>query len=373
MKLADGAVYLDANATVPLRPEALGAMIAAEKDSFANPSAPYPAGKKARETLESARSSILSKLGLEGELVFTGSGTEANHLAILSAAESRPEKRVLMSSIEHPSCLELRDRLRKLGVATEEFGVDSSGAADLACLNDLLEKTASLVVLMCAHNETGVIQPVEEALRICRGKGVLFHTDAVQAFGKVPLPLSGEVPDTLSIAAHKIGGPKGIGALFFRKGTRLLPMLFGGGQERGLRASTEAVPLAAAFAAAASAADLLSYGDTGKLRDMIEERIAAVSPGTLFYGKNRARLPNTSFFSLQGADGRDIQKRLAGERFYVGTGSACHGEGSEMPGVIVQMGWQEASFPLRVSLPRETDPEEAEAFVEALARSIKVV
>lgn len=373
MKLADGAVYLDANATVPLRPEALEAMIEAEKSSFANPSAPYPAGKKARETLESARLSILSRLGLEGELIFTGSGTEANHLAILSAAAVRPEKRVLMSAIEHPSCLGLKGTLQGSGVVTEEFGVDANGAADISSLRRLLEKPASLVVLMCAHNETGVIQPAARALEMCREKGVLFHTDAVQAFGKVPLPLSGETPDTLSIAAHKIGGPKGIGALFFRKTTKLVPMLSGGGQERGLTASTEAVPLAAAFAAAASASDTGAFERTAAMRDMMEDGIRAIFPSAIFYGKGVARLPNTSFFSVPGADGRDIQKSIASAGFYVGTGSACHGAGSELPRVLKKMGWPDASFPLRVSISGQTTTEEIEGFLKALTSSIKMV
>ncbi|HNQ78856.1 MAG TPA: aminotransferase class V-fold PLP-dependent enzyme [Acidobacteriota bacterium] len=373
MRLHDGAVYLDANATVPQCREALEAMLEAENRSFANPSAPYPAGKKSRETLDSARASILSKLGLEGRLVFTGSGTEANHLAILSAAAVRPEKRVLMSAIEHPSCLGLIEKLRGSGVKTELFGIDVDGTADLSRLGTLLEEPASLVVLMCAHNETGVVQPVARALEMCRGSGVQFHTDAVQAFGKIRLPLSGGCPDTLSIAAHKIGGPKGIGALFFREGTEIIPMLSGGGQEGGLRASTEAVPLAAAFAAAAEAADHGMFGTLAEIRDMMEEGIRDIAPDADFHGKSAPRLPNTSFFSLPGIDGRKVQQELAARGFFVGTGSACHGAGSEIPAVLVEMKRPAASFPLRVSISRQTTGKEIEGFLEALAEAIKVV
>lgn len=373
MRLVDGAVYLDANATVPLCREALDAMLEADKSSFANPSAPYPAGRKARETLESARRAILSKLGLDGDLVFTGSGTEANHLAILSAAAVRPEKRVLMSAIEHPSCIGLKVRLQGSGIEIEEFGVDAGGTADISRLGKLLEKPASVVVLMCAHNETGVIQPVAQALDMCREKGVLFHTDAVQAFGKIRLPFTGKSPDTLSIAAHKIGGPKGIGALFFKGGTEIIPMLSGGGQERGLRASTEAVPLAAAFAAAAAAADSGSFQITAAMRDMMEERVRAVAPGTEFHGKESERLPNTSFFSIPRVDGRDVQNTLAANGFYVGTGSACHGAGSGMPRVLARMGRSSASFPLRVSLARQTSEEDIDRFLGALVAALKVV
>ena len=373
MRLPDGSVYLDANATVPQCRESLGAMLEAEKHSFANPSAPYPAGRKARAALESARASILSKLGLEGRLVFTGSGTEANHLAILSAAAVRPEKRVLMSSIEHPSCLGLIEKLRRSGVKTELFGVDGNGSADLSHLGTLLEEPASLVVLMCAHNETGVVQPVARALSMCREKGVFLHTDAVQAFGKIPLPLSGGCPDTLSIAAHKIGGPKGIGALFFREGTEIIPMLFGGGQEGGLRASTEAVPLAAAFSAAAEAAEPSAYGMLAGSRDTMEEKIRGISPRVDFHGKGAPRLPNTSFFSLPGIDGRKVQKELATRGFFVGTGSACHGAGSEIPAVLAEMKHHAASFPLRVSLSRQTTGKDIDGFMEALAQAIEVV
>lgn len=372
MRLPDGSVYLDANATVPQCREALEAMLDAEEHSFANPSAPYSVGKKARAALESARASILSKLGLEGQLVFTGSGTEANHLAILSAAVRR-EKRVLMSSIEHPSCLGLIEKLSRSGVKTELFGVDGNGTADLSGLERLLREPASLVVLMCAHNETGVVQPVARALSMCREKGVLLHTDAVQAFGKIPLPLSGGCPDTLSIAAHKIGGPKGIGALFFREGTEIIPMLFGGGQEGGLRASTEAVPLAAAFAAAAEAAESSAYGMLAGSRDTMEEKIRGISPCVVFHGKGAPRLPNTSFFSLPGTDGRNVQKELATRGFFVGTGSACHGAGSEIPAVLAEMKRHAASFPLRVSLSRQTSGKDIDGFMEALAQAIEVV
>lgn len=373
MRLHDGAVYLDSNATVPMCAEALAAFLEAEKTSFANPSAPYPAGEAARATLEKARNAILAALRYEGDLIFTGSGTEANHLAILSASASRAEKRVLISKIEHPSCYELKGRLRSSGVAVEEFGADKNGTADLDHLRGLLKEPASLVVLMSAHNETGVVQPVREAIKVCREKGVLFHTDAVQAFGKVSLPSDGEIPDTAAIAAHKIGGPKGIGALFCRKGTKIVPMFSGGGQERGLRASTEAVSLAAAFAAAAGAIDLEGYGKLARSRDFMEDKIAELCSPVRFYGKSAARLPNTSFFSMTDIDGRTVQSELAKVGFYVGTGSACHGAGSEIPRVLRETGWRDVSFPLRVSLSRETSPEDAGNFLEALAKAVKMV
>jgi len=373
MRLADGTVYLDANATVPMCREAVEAFEEAERSSFANPSAPYPPGKTARETLERARNDILSKLGREGSLIFTGSGTEANHLAILSAAETRPEKRAVISAIEHPSCLELKKRLKSLGNSVEVLGVGTDGRADLDELAALLEKPASVVVMMSAHNETGVVQPVAAAARLCRERGVLFHTDAVQAFGKIKLPWGEDCPDTAAIAAHKIGGPKGIGALFFRKGTKIVPMLSGGGQEGGLRASTEAVPLAAAFAAAARAADVEAFARLAGVRDSLETGVAAVAPRADFHGSTAERLPNTSFFSVEGLDGRVLQQRLSEKGFYVGTGSACHGAGSEVPRVLREMGKGGASFPLRVSFSRATAPEEIEEFAGAFAEILKMI
>jgi cysteine desulfurase len=373
MKLADGSVYLDANATMPMYPEAADAFLKAEKCAFANPSSPYPPGKKAREVLEGSRMEILRRMNYDGELIFTGSGTEANHLAVLSAAASRKEKRVLISTIEHPSCYELRNRLGEIGVRVDEFGVDAHGVIDLNRLEELLKTPASLAVVISAHNETGVIQPVGCAIKMCGEKGVLFHTDAVQAFGKIDLPSGGLTPDTAAVAAHKIGGPKGIGALFFSKGTKIIPMLTGGGQEKGLRASTEAVTLAAAFAAAAKSADPGSFFKIHELRDLMEERIAGLVAYSEFFGKNTARLPNTSFFSAKGKDGRIIQQYLAERGFYVGTGSACHGSGSGIPRVLREMGRPDSSYPVRVSLSKFSTAQEINDFVDMFSNAVKVV
>jgi cysteine desulfurase len=372
MRTADGAVYLDANATLPMCREATEAFLEAERTAFANPSSPYPAGRKARETLERARSEILGLLKLEGELVFTGSGTEANHLAVFSAAAARSEKRVLISSIEHPSCYELRKPLAAMGITVEEFGAGGSGVVDLDRLGELLRSPASLVVILAAHNESGVIQPIEEAIKMCRENGTLFHTDAVQAFGKIETPSMNACPDTMTLAAHKIGGPKGMGALFFKKGTEIVPMLRGGGQEKGLRASTEAVSLASAFAAAAGTIDLETYSRLGGLRDGLEENISRFADAE-FFGKGVPRLPNTSFFSIKGKDGRKLQARLASEGFYAGTGSACHGGGGELPKVLREMGKDISDYPLRISLSKYSTAEELDLFAGVLEKVVKMV
>jgi cysteine desulfurase len=308
-------------------------------------------------------------------VVFTGSGTEANHLALMSAVPGRPGRRkVLLSAVEHPSVQAQRGWMEEEGLEVRDVPVLPSGGLDLEALRGLLGPDVAAVSVMAAHNETGVLMDLKSAGALCAEHGALFHTDAVQAAGKVALPWASARPDYMSLAAHKVYGPKGVGALCVRQGAPVAPMLSGGGQERGLRASTEAVPLCAAFArACALAGDWLPRAGEGKgLRDEMEARLRA-RYGAVVHGAGSPRLPNTSFFSLPGAGASLLLAELDARGFSVSAGSACHGAGGGPPRVLKEMGLGESAArgALRVSLGRRTAGADVEGFLEALGVALK--
>jgi cysteine desulfurase len=367
MRLPGGRIYLDCNATTPIDPAVEEVIHQAAVTLFGNPSSPYREGRDARGVLESSRERIAGFAGCRSdEVVFTSSGTEANHLALRSAALARPGRnRVLVSAIEHPSVYEQKSALEKAGCRVDEIPVEASGRLDLGALESMLDKDVAVVTVMTAHNETGVVQPVAEAARISHASGALFHTDAVQAAGKVALPWGDAGADYLVMAAHKFYGPKGIAALAVRAGAPVHPILTGGGQERGLRASTESVALAAGMAKAcecATAAVGLWQAVT-TLRNTMEERLAR-DFGALVYGAGAERLPNTSFLGLPGVDAARLVERLDEMGFAVATGSACHSDSTTCPRVLQKMGRGDGAgaSTVRISLGRTTTGEDVDAF-----------
>ena len=372
MKLPSGRIYLDHNATTPLDPRVARVHDAAQARLFGNASSAHREGREAKAALEEAREKIAAFAGCKvREVVFTGSGTEANHLALRSAALARPERlRVLLSSVEHPSVSAQKEFLEASGLTVEEIPVLRSGALDLGWLEKAGGSDIAVVCVMAAHNETGVLMDVEAVGRFCQQHGAYFHTDAVQAAGKVPLPWSSASPHYLALAGHKIYGPKGVGVLIVREGAPVIPLLVGGGQEGGRRASTEAVPLAMAFGAACelAAAAVEDAARIRKLRDGMELEIKKRRHAVV-HGEASARLPNTSFFSLPGPPASSVVKRLDEAGIAVSTGSACHSGGGESPAVLSKMGV--AGLPegltLRVSLGRGTCEADVVAFLSALA------
>jgi len=275
MKIRDF-YYFDCNATLPVRKEALKAYLEGEKFAFANPSSSYPPGKVAKEYLENSRKTILNKLNFDGDLIFTSSATESNHIALLSYAQNQKIERIVMSKVEHPGVYELRNVLRGMGKDVCEVSVDKNCLIDLNQLQSFLKEKRSAVALIFAHNETGVIQNFAEIAKICLKYNALLHLDCVQAFSKVELPFKQYFPDTLSIASHKIGGPKGVAALAFKKRVKLYPMLYGGGQEKGLRSSTESVPLIYSFAKVSDSIDIEKYKTVETLRNYFEEKLSSL-------------------------------------------------------------------------------------------------
>ncbi len=353
------ALYLDANATEPLRPEARAAALAA-MDLAGNPSSVHAEGRAARRVLEDARATIARALSARPQdVVLTAGGTEANALAIRGLSAGR---RILAGATEHPAVLRAAPDATILPVRPD-------GTIDLAALEAALSAGGpALVCLMAANNETGVLHPIADAAAICRTHGALLHIDAVQAAGRLPVTLDGA--DSLAISGHKIGGPKGAGALVLRAGLDVAPIIAGGGQERGRRGGTEPLPAIAGMAAAldAALADAAAPARLSALRDAIEAAVAALAPEPRFPGREAPRLPNTTSILLPGvaAETQVIALDLAGVR--VSAGAACSSGKVGASHVLAAMGCgADAACAVRVSLPWNAGEDTAGRFAQAWA------
>ena len=347
-------IYLDANATEPLRPEAHAAVIAALGHT-GNPASVHAAGRAARRVLENARETIARRFGgLPADLVFTSGGTEADALAVHALGHGR---RVIIAATEH-------DAIRAAAPAATVLEVDAQGRADLDVLAAMLREGAALVCLMLANNETGTLQPVAEAAALCRAAGAWLHVDAVQAAGRIDVDLVALGAHSLALSSHKLGGPPGAGALLLtpEAAAALTPLIAGGGQERGRRGGTPPVPTIAGFAAAALAA-----GDAGRLatlRDMAEQ--AAIAAGAIPFGAAAPRLPNTACLALPGvrAETQVIALDLAG--IAVSAGAACSSGKVARSHVLEAMGAGPlAGQAIRVSLPWNATEADVRAFAAA--------
>jgi cysteine desulfurase len=348
-------LYLDANATEPLRPEARAAVLAA-LDLAGNPSSVHRVGRAARRVLEAARESLAARFGgSPGNLVLTSGGTEANALAVHGLGAGR---RVLVGATEHPAVL-------AAAPGAEVLPVRPDGTIDLAALAEALAAgPPALVCLMLANNETGVIHSASEAAVLCRAQGALLHVDAVQAAGRVPVSLGALGCDSLAISGHKLGGPKGAGALLLRPGLHPAAIIAGGGQERGRRGGTEPLPAIAGMAAAAEAASPGVAASLAALRDAIEAGCAA--RGAMVAGAGAPRLPNTSSLILPGvpAETQVIALDLAG--LQVSAGAACSSGKVGRSHVLAAMGLgEDAACAIRVSLPWNAPADAAERFLSA--------
>ncbi len=351
------ALYLDANATEPLRPEARAAALAA-MDLAGNPSSVHAEGRAARRVLEDARALVARHFSARAQdVVFTAGGTEANALAIRALSAGR---RVLAGVTEHPAVLRAAPGATLLPVLPD-------GTIDLAALASALAAGApALVCLMAANNETGVLHPIDQAAALCRAHGAVLHVDAVQAAGRVPVALGDA--DSLAVSGHKLGGPKGAGALVLRPGLDIAPIIAGGGQERGRRGGTEPLPAIAGMAAALAAATAADTTRLATLRDAIEAAVQSRAPQVRFPGRAAPRLPNTTSILLPGvpAETQVIALDLAGVR--VSAGAACSSGKVGASHVLAAMGLgEEAGCAIRVSLPWDAAEDAAERFVAAWA------
>ena len=360
-------IYLDHNATTPVAPEALRALLPYVQAEFGNPSSGHPLGRRARAALDRARALVAGLLECEvEEVLFTGCGTESNNLAIRGLLEARggPPGHLVSSAIEHPAVLRVCAWLRDRGWQVTLLPVDDQARLSVSDLRAALREDTALVSLMYANNEVGTIQAMAELAAVCRERGVPLHTDAAQAVGKVPTRVAELGVDLLSVAGHKLYAPKGVGALYVRNGVRLAPVLLGAGQERGLRPGTENVAWAVALGAAAELArtSLLQEGQRlSGLRDRLQEKLLTGlgAGGVRVQALQAARLPNTLSVSLRGVAANELVGHLA-PRLALSAGAACHAGEVHASSVLQAMGVEPiwAMGTVRLSLGRGTTEEE---------------
>jgi cysteine desulfurase len=373
---ASAPIYLDHNATTPVLPEVCEAMLPYLREHFGNPSSTHVYGERAHAAVERARKQVAALVGAEpDEIVFTSGGTEASNLAIRGVAAARPGRRlVVTSTLEHPATAEPCRALEADGFKVMRIGANADGRTDVAAARAALADDPTLLTLIHAQNETGVLQPLAELARGARERGVLVHADAAQSAGKIALDVRALGVDLLSIAGHKLYAPKGVGALYVRRGTPLRPLLLGAGHERGLRPGTENVPGIVGLGAACEIAARTLDGESERqraLRDLLFERLRAGIPGLVLHGHPTDRLPNTLNLRAPGVRGSDWLARAPG--IAASTGSACH-EGGESPSeILLSMGVAtgDALGAIRLSLGRATTESEVEQASEALVRAVR--
>ncbi len=370
-------VYLDNAATTPLDPRVLEAMLPHLGGRRGNPSSLHALGASAREAVEEARGSVAALVGASAEeIVFTSGGTEADDLGVLGLARSAPaEKRhVVVSRVEHAAVREAARRLEAEGFEVTLIEVDEDGLVDPADLADALRPETALAAVVWANNEVGTIEPVRELARICAERDVPFHTDAVQAAGRVPLDV-GEVPaSTLALSAHKLYGPQGVGALYVRKGVPVEPISYGGGQEGGLRSGTHNVAGIVGFGVAARLAreelDERVAHESG-LRDAILAGVARI-PDVRLNGHPERRLSNNVHLTVEGVEAESLVLFLDALGYAIGSGSACSSGEHKASPVLLAMGRdeREAFSVVRVTVGKENTAAEVEDFLEAFSEAV---
>jgi cysteine desulfurase len=335
--------YLDNNATTRVAPEVIEAMLPFLKEYWGNPSSAYSFGHAVAKHIDTARHQVAALINADPrEIVFTSCGTESNNSAIHSALVTHPEKRhVLTTAVEHSANIKFCDFLQKHGYAVTFLPVESDGTLDLHLLEKSIRPDTAIVSVMWANNETGVLFPVEEIAAICRSKGTLFHTDAVQTPGKLRIDVKDCGVDFLSLSAHKLHAPKGIGLLYVKRRTRYHPYVIGGGQERGRRGGTENVANIVAFGRAAELASASLQEENTRvraLRDRLEGGLLAGIPGTSRNGAGEPRLPNTSNIAFEGVEAEGVLLLLDRLGICVSSGSACTTGSLDPSHVLIAMG-----------------------------------
>jgi cysteine desulfurase len=382
--MPDSLVYLDNAATTPLDERVLEAMLPYLRGGApnglprGNPSSLHASGAAAREAVEEARASVARLVGASpGEILFTAGGTESDNLAVLGLAAASPEKRrVVISAVEHPAVRGAAAHLKAAGYEVTRLGVDADGLVDPDELAKALRPDTALAAVMWANNEVGAVQPVEELADLCREVGVSFHVDAVQAAGRLGIDLSRVPVSTLALSAHKLYGPQGVGALYVREGVSLLPLLFGGGQERGLRSGTENV---AGIVGLGEAARLASeeLGERARheeaLRDALLSGLTSI-PGVRLNGHPENRLSNNAHLSVEGVEAESLVLFLDALGYAVGSGSACASSttGHKASPVLLAMGRdeKEAMGAVRITVGKDNTVVEIEGFVEAFSAAV---
>ena len=370
-------VYLDHSATTPVADEVLNAMLPYFSEKFGNPNSLHSWGTVAREGMNTAREQVASLIGASAkEIIFTGGGSEADNLAIKGAAFALKDKgkgnHIITSAIEHHACLDTFKWLGKNGFDVTILPVDKEGKVSPDSLKSALRDNTTLVSIMYANNEIGTIQPIEELGAICRERGVLFHSDAVQMAGHLPVDVSKLPVDMLTLSAHKMYGPKGVGALYVRKGIRLVPLIHGGGQEFGIRSGTENTAGIVGFGAAAELAKrLMQNGETERqieLRDRLLDGVIERIPNSHITGHRTDRLPFHASVCVNYVEGEGMLLRLNYAGIGLSSGSACTSGSLEPSYVLLAMGYthEVAHGSLRMTLGTSTTQEDIDYVLEKL-------
>ena len=369
------AIYLDNSATTPVDPRVVAAMEPWHAQAFGNPSSLHTLGRQAREAVETARAQVAALIGARPrEIVFTGSGTEADNLALAAAAGASGSGRLVTSAIEHPAILETARALERRGVAVATVPVDADGLVDPSDVRDSVKPHTRMVSIMAANNVIGAIQPVNEIGQAAREAGALFHTDAVQAVGRTPFNLAEQPIDLLSLSAHKLHGPKGVGALYVRDGVTISAIIHGGGQERGLRSATENVAGIVGLGVAAELAAAEMADDNVRLTALRERLIAGIlsaCPQAYVIGHRQRRLPGHVCLGFAGQEGEAIRLLLALDEagIMASTGSACSASHAAEPSYVLRaLGFDpfRARGALRLTLGRFNTEAEVDRTIEIL-------
>ncbi len=372
-------VYADNAATTRIAPQVLDAMLPYLKEEYGNPSTLYKLGREAKIAIEKAREQVAQVIGAKAEeIFFTGSGTEADNMAlkgVLYGPAGKGKKHLITTKIEHHAVLHTAMALEKEGFQVTFLDVDKNGRVDLEELKQAITPDTALVSIMAANNEVGTIQPIEEIGKICREKGVLFHTDAVQAFGHTPLDVNKMNIDLLSLSAHKINGPKGSGALYIRRGLGLRPVIEGGGQERNRRSGTENVAGIVGLGQAAQLAMETMEEESARLKALAKKLTDGVLqiPETILTGDPENRLPGACSFAISAIEGESLVLYLDMEGICTSTGSACSTGSLDPSHVLMAIGLShEVSHgSLRVTLGRFNTEEEVDYIIETLPKVVE--
>ncbi len=368
-------IYLDNNATTRVDPAVMAEMLPFFTEHFGNPSSMHGFGAAVGGKIEWARKKVQALLGAEHdtEIVFTSGGTESDNTAILGALEAYPKKNeIITTTVEHPAVLALCDYLEnKRGVKVHRIPVDGKGDLDMAAYRAALSENVAIVSIMWANNETGTLFPIEDLARMAKEVGALFHTDAVQAVGKIPMRLADTAVDLLSLSAHKLHGPKGVGALYVRRGVRFRPLLRGGHQERNRRAGTENAPAIIGLGKAAELALAHMTEENTRvkaMRDRLEAAIVAAVPNCFVTGNPEFRLPNTANIAFEYIEGEAILLLLNEHGIAASSGSACTSGSLEPSHVMRAMGvpYTAAHGATRFSLSRETTDAEIDRVIDVV-------
>jgi cysteine desulfurase len=366
-------IYVDNNATTRVDPEVLEEMMPYFSELYGNPSSMHFFGGQVQKKVNEAREKVADLLGADpSDIVFTSCGTESDNAAILGTLDSYPEKRrVITTRVEHPAVGNVSTYLGRKGYRVTELSVDREGRLDLDELRESITEDTALVSIMYANNETGVIFPIEESGEIVKARGIPFHTDAVQAVGKIPLNMKRSTVDMLSISGHKLHAPKGIGVLYIRKGTKFSPFLIGGHQEKGRRGGTENVPYIIGLGKACELAKKNLDAENTRvkaLRDYLEAKLLEKIPNTLVNGDRKNRLPNTVSVSFEYVEGESILLLLSDLGICASSGSACTSGSLEPSHVLRAMGvpFTAAHGSIRFSLSVYNTKEEMDYIIDHL-------